>query len=189
MNCFSCHWKHLLDFRCSCHCSIQDIKLVLHTLNVLHLLLVLHIFSMQSGHSRLVGIVCTNPRCRKTNSSVHAYKQHRRSPASRGTLCANIACMGEIVVDTRRNVATAILRREDPPPMQGTFGDYFWVFCVTGPKYSKVCKNIDPPKKQIGTPENRFCGVPIFLVRFLVTGQKYAKFLQSHYSDYRVNTL
>jgi len=122
--------KHLLNFRCSCHCSIQEMKLVLHSLNVLHLLLVLHIFSMQSGHSRLVGIVCTNPRCRKTFSSVHAYKQHRRSPANRGTLCANIACMGEIVVDTRRNVATAILRREDPPPMQGTFGDYFWIFCI-----------------------------------------------------------
>jgi hypothetical protein len=36
--------------------------------------------------------------------------------------------MGEIVVDTRRNVGTAILRREDSPAMQGTFDDYSCLF-------------------------------------------------------------
>ena len=88
-------------------------------MNVLLLLLVLHIFSMQSGHSRLVGIVCKNPRCRKTFESLHAYNQHRRHPSNKGTQCSSLLCMGEIVVDTRRNVGTAILRREDSPAMQG----------------------------------------------------------------------
>ena len=93
-------------------------------MNVIHLLLELHIFSMQSGHSKLVGIVCKNLRGRKPFESLHAYNQHRRHPANRGTLCANKTCMGEIVVDTRRNVGTAIMRREDPLPLQGTF-EYF----------------------------------------------------------------
>ena len=99
-------------------------KFVVHSLNVLLLLLVLHIFSMQSCHSRLVGIVFKNPRCRKPFESLHAYNQHLRHPANRGTLCASITCMGEIVVDTRRNVGTAIMRREDPLPLEGTF-EYF----------------------------------------------------------------
>ena len=130
MNCFSSwrHWNFLLQIRCCCQCSNREMKLVVHSLNVLLLLLVLHIFSMQSGHSRLVGIVCKNPRCRKTFESLHAYNQHRRHPSNKGTQCSSLLCMGEIVVDTRRNVGTAILRREDSPAMQGTFDDYSCLF-------------------------------------------------------------
>ena len=136
MNCFSSwwHWNFLLQIRCCCQCSIQEMKLVVHSLNVLLLLLVLHIFSMQSGHSRLVGIVCKNPRCRKTFESLHAYNQHRRHPSNKGTQCSSLLCMGEIVVDTRRNVGTAILRREDSPAMQGTFDDYSYLFYENTPQ-------------------------------------------------------
>ena len=82
----------------------------------------------QSGHSRLVEIVCKNPRCRKTFESLHAYNQHRRHPSNKGTQCSSLLCMGEIVVDARRNVGTAILRREDSPAMQGTFDYYSCLF-------------------------------------------------------------
>ena len=81
-------------------------------LNVLYLLLVVYIFIMQSSHSRVVGIVCRNPSCRRPFASMHAYHQHRRHPSNKGTLCANITSMSEIVVDRRANIATAILRRE-----------------------------------------------------------------------------
>ena len=54
--------------------------------------------------------------------------------------------MGEIVVDTRRNVGTAILRREDSPAMQGTFDDYSCLFYENSPQESKIGKNNDSPK-------------------------------------------
>ena len=46
--------------------------------------------------------------------------------------------MGEIVVDTHRNVGTAILRREDSPAMQGTFDDYSCLFYENNIKYVKI---------------------------------------------------
>ena len=190
---FSCHWKQLLHFRCSCHCSIQKMKLVVHSLNVIHLLLVLHIVSMQSAHSRLVGIVCKNPRCRKPFESLHAYNQHRRHPANRGTLCANITCMGEIVVDTRRNIGTAIMRREDPLPLQGTFAYflvfwhiymYFRVLSMNSAKYSSICKNKDLPNKG-PPPQRNYGGWPLF-GKFLEYWSKIRKNITESFLYYRV---
>ena len=129
-------------------------KLVVHSLNVLLLLLVLHIFSMQCMMSMncfsswrhwnfLLQIRCCCQcsiqeiklsRCRKTFKSLHAYNQHRRHPSNKGTQCSSLLCMGEIVVDTRRNVGTAILRCEDSPAMQGTFDDYSCLFFENTPQ-------------------------------------------------------
>ena len=54
--------------------------------------------------------------------------------------------MGEIVVDTRRNVGTAILRREDSPAMQGTFDDYSIYSCLFYENNIKYVKIMTPPK-------------------------------------------
>ena len=76
--------------------------------------------------------------------------------------------MGEIVVDTRRNVGTAILRREDSPAMQGTFDDYSCLF------YENNLKNVKmrtPPKM---LPTGVWLWGPLFglFVGFLIIGQK-----------------
>ena len=76
--------------------------------------------------------------------------------------------MGETVVDTRRNVATAILRREDPPPMQGTFRDYFRIFCIIpiyfvllGQNTQKYVKVLTP-RKMRGPRRIVFAGSTLF---------------------------
>ena len=106
-------------------------EMIRFILNVFYLLLVVHILIMQSSHSRVVGIVCKNPSCRKPFASMHAYHQHRRHPSKKGTLCANITSMSGIIVDRRANVATAILRREQEPgtkPKAPIFK--WWIFCI-----------------------------------------------------------
>ena len=162
--CFQAKFQH----------SIQDMKFVVLSLNVLHWLPVFHIFSMQSSHSINSMFIST----RTTNTvatlqrwgNVRKYCMHgwdccwytqKRSYghlASRG-FAAHARCISRLFL--------IILY-------------YSYLFCITGPKYSKVCKNIDPPKND-ETPQNRFVGSSSFWQDFWLP-------VKNTRNSYRVNT-
>ena len=120
--------------------SIQDMKFVVLSLNVLHWLPVFHIFSMQSSHS--ISSMFISTRTTNTVATLQGWGNVRKYCMHGWDCCGYTQKRSYGHLASRGSAAHA--RYIWWLFLSILF--YSYLFCITWPKYSKICKNIDYPK-------------------------------------------